>query len=309
MAEGSLGRALGAVGLKGAALGLVRSFGYEVVKRPELERLMAAPEPAPEPAPDPEPRPEPEPDNPTELEDYQLQEAKHHLDVGTKDFDPAFFPLYERCKPYTMTSPERLYGLYKATRFVVEAEIPGDIVECGVWKGGSMMMMALTLLSLGADDRRLVLFDTYEGLPEPDKEKDINIWGGSAHEGWSQHRISETSSTWARSPLDEVQANMASTGYPEARIDYVVGMVEETIPGQAPDEIALLRLDTDWYASTKHEMVELYPRLAPSGVLIIDDYGHFEGARQAVDEFLAESGTALLLNRLDYSGRLAQKPG
>ena len=297
MADGSIGRFMGALGLKGAALGVVRRFGYEVIKRPDLERLMATPEAEPAAA------------NPTELEDYQLQEAKHHLNVGTKDFDADFFPLYERCTPFTMTSPERLYGLYKATRFVVEAGIPGDIVECGVWKGGSMMMIALTLLSLDVRDRRLVLFDTYEGLPKPDPEKDINIWGGSAHDGWAQHRISDESSTWARSPLEEVKANMASTGYSEDQLTYVVGMVEQTIPEQAPDQIALLRLDTDWYASTKHEMVELYPRLSPGGVLIIDDYGHFAGARQAVDEYLSESGTTLLLNRLDYSGRLAQKPG
>ena len=88
----------------------------------------------------------------------------------------------------------------------------------------------------------------------------------------------------------------------------VKGKVEDTLPGHAPDHIAVLRLDTDWYASTKHEMEHLYPRLARGGVLIIDDYGHWAGSRQAVDEYLAEHGIHLLLNRTDYTGRMALKP-
>src|ERR1051325_10354963 len=86
------------------------------------------------------------------------------------------------------------------------------------------------------------------------------------------------------------------------------GTVEETIPAQAPERIALLRLDTDWYESTRHELVHLYPRLVPGGVLIIDDYGHWEGARKAVDEYIAQNNLRLFLNRIDYAGRLAIKP-
>jgi hypothetical protein len=87
-------------------------------------------------------------------------------------------------------------------------------------------------------------------------------------------------------------------------------MVEDTLPAEAPDKIALLRLDTDFYSSTKHEMEQLFPRIVEGGVLLIDDYGHFQGARKAVDEYISSRGEHLMLIRLDYSGRLAIKgPG
>jgi hypothetical protein len=84
-------------------------------------------------------------------------------------------------------------------------------------------------------------------------------------------------------------------------------MVEKTLPSHAPAQIALLRLDTDWYASTRWELEHLFPRLSRNGVLIIDDYGHFKGARQAVDEHINLHKLPLLLNRIDYSGRIAIK--
>jgi hypothetical protein len=94
---------------------------------------------------------------------------------------------------------------------------------------------------------------------------------------------------------------MQKTGYPADRIHYVKGKVEETIPGVIPANIALLRLDTDWYESTRHELIHLYPLLATQGVMIIDDFGHWEGAKKAVVEYF--EGQPLLLNRLDYTGR------
>jgi hypothetical protein len=89
------------------------------------------------------------------------------------------------------------------------------------------------------------------------------------------------------------------------RIHFHTGMVEDTIPRLAPERIAILRLDTDWYVSTKHELEWLWPRLSSGGVLIIDDYGHFTGARKAVDEFF---GGQTFLFRIDYTGRLVTKP-
>jgi O-methyltransferase len=97
-------------------------------------------------------------------------------------------------------------------------------------------------------------------------------------------------------------------GYPEEQIHFVEGPVEETVPGSAPAELALLRLDTDWYESTKHELEHLYPRLARGGVLILDDYGYWQGARRAVDEYLAGLDSPLLLNRIDHTARIALKP-
>jgi hypothetical protein len=104
-----------------------------------------------------------------------------------------------------------------------------------------------------------------------------------------------------------VKELIGSSGYPDAKVHYVVGRVEDTVPDGAPSEIALLRLDTDWYESTKHELVHLYPRLTPGGVLIIDDYGHWAGCRKAVDEYFSERGRHLLFSRIDYAGRIALK--
>jgi len=84
-------------------------------------------------------------------------------------------------------------------------------------------------------------------------------------------------------------------------------MVERTVPDAAPENIALLRLDTDWYSSTKHELIHLYPRIVRNGVLVIDDYGHFKGARDAVDEYMRNDKVPILLNRVDYSGRVGIK--
>jgi O-methyltransferase len=112
---------------------------------------------------------------------------------------------------------------------------------------------------------------------------------------------------WAIADLDDVRAGMAQTGYPAARIHYHPGLVQDTIPAQAPDRIALLRLDTDWYASTRHELAHLYDRVTPGGAIIIDDYDYWEGSRQAVDEFLAETGARLLLVPVD-SARVAVRP-
>ncbi len=244
-----------------------------------------------------------------QIDHQALMEQQAKL-AAFRDAEPAFHALCERVKAFSMTSIERLYAMHKATEYVVKAGISGDIVECGVWRGGSMMMAALTLLAFGDTSRRLVLFDTFEGLPKPDKEKDVDVWGHSNYDEWTRHRLTDTSSDWAYASLEEVRGNMESTGYPMDKVMFVKGMVQDTIADNTPDAIALLRLDTDWYASTVCEMKYLYPRLRDQGVLIIDDYGHLQGQRQAIDEYIAENRVAMLLNRVDYSGRLAIKlPG
>jgi hypothetical protein len=221
---------------------------------------------------------------------------------GPDDLDHAETVAFVR--EHTMTSPERVRALCDAVQHVVRHGIPGAIVECGVWRGGSMMAVARTLVRLGATDRDLYLFDTYEGMTPPGPQ-DRDMAGrtaaarlaASGREDW----------VWAIAPLDVVRQGMDSTGYPAERVHYVVGRVEETVPGRAPDGIAVLRLDTDWYGSTRHELEHLYPRLARGGVLILDDYGHWQGARQATDEYLERTKARLLLTRIDGEGRLAVK--
>jgi len=222
--------------------------------------------------------------------------------------EPEFWPLHQACRDATMTSTERLYALFKAVEYVVRAGIPGDFVECGVWRGGSVMMMALALQRFGGVGRRLYCFDTFEGMPPPGARDVRNDTGMPAAEILSAADKTADRSVWAIAPLDHVRRNLASTGYPPELLAYCVGKVEDTLPGSAPAEIALLRLDTDWYGSTRHELVHLYPRLAAGGVLIIDDYGYWRGARQATDEYFLETRHKMLLNRIDNTGRIGIKP-
>ena len=220
------------------------------------------------------------------------------------DFQPEWVQTIERVAPYSQTSAERLAALCAATEHVVAAGIPGAIVECGVWRGGSMMAVALTLQRLGADDRELYLFDTFAGMTRP-SEADRDYTGAPVMPGWLRYQ--QDTRDPAAVALEEVRDALLSTGYDEGRLHFVEGPVEETVPASAPQEIALLRLDTDWYESTRHELLHLYPRLEAGGVLIIDDYGHFQGARRATDEFFADQ--PVLLARIDYTGRMAVKLG
>jgi hypothetical protein len=219
------------------------------------------------------------------------------------DFDDDAVDVINRVKPFTMTTRERLYALVDAVRYVVRSDIPGAIVECGVWRGGSMMAAALTLIKLRAQ-RSIVLYDTFEGMPAPtDDDRDAE---GRAAADYLATEERATSHVWAYSELSEVRANMESTGYDPKLVRYVRGRVEDTIPVRAPDEIALLRLDTDWYESTIHELVHLFPRLAVGGILILDDYGHWKGARKAVDEYFRRQCPRIYLARID-AARVAVK--
>jgi O-methyltransferase len=207
-------------------------------------------------------------------------------------------------RPWTMTSNEKLFALVVAVRYVVDHGIPGDVVECGVWRGGSMQAIARVLAAHGATDRELHLFDTFEGMPPP-TEEDIQRGGPTAEE--LLRTKPRTAWVWAIADLDDVRAGMEQVDYPAERVHYHPGLVEETIPGAAPEQIALLRLDTDWYSSTKHELEHLYDRVPSGGVVIIDDYDYWEGSRKAVDEFIARTGARLLLAPMG-SGRIAIKP-
>jgi len=220
------------------------------------------------------------------------------------DLEADFLALHAACKPYTRTSVERMYALYQATQYIVRARVPGAVVECGVWRGGSTMIAAMTLAACHDTARELWLYDTYEGMSEP-SEHDRDWRGIPAAELMRDGAANKETSVWCYASIDDVRANMGRTGYPADRMRFVVGKVEDSLPGEAPAQIALLRLDTDFYESTYHELQHLYPRLAPGGVLIIDDYGHWAGARKATDQYFAERGTPVLLQRIDYTGRMA----
>jgi O-methyltransferase len=218
------------------------------------------------------------------------------------DFEKATVDTYNMVKEYTMTSAERIASLCNAVRYLVKNNIAGDIVECGVWRGGSTMAAIDTLIKVGDTAREVYLYDTFEGMSEPSDLDKASSSGTSAAELLKNYPDYKCVST-----LEEVQHNVGNLKYPAKLIHYVKGKVEETIPGTIPAKIALLRLDTDWFESTAHELQHLYPLLVPGGVIIIDDYGHWEGARKAVDEYIARNKLPLLLNRIDYTGRIGVK--
>ena len=220
------------------------------------------------------------------------------------DYDEELREIIRAAKPYTMTGQEKLHALITATRHLSRHGVAGDVVECGVWRGGSMHAVARTLDALGDHSRDLYLFDTFEGMPPP-SEKDVRLDGRTAQDLLDAG--TKTQTIWAYASLEDVQAGFRDVPYPSERVHFIPGKVEDTVPEQVPDKIALLRLDTDWYESTRHELEHLYPRLVSGGVLIIDDYGWWQGSRQATEEFLAETGAPLMLVRAG-TGRIAIKP-
>ena len=194
-----------------------------------------------------------------------------------------------------MTGVARIAALLDAIGYLSRNAIPGDIAECGVWRGGSMMAVALALLAHNDKSRALYLYDTFEGMvPAGDLDRSFD---GKTAESQREHQ-------WCYASLDDVRRNLLSTGYPSDKIHFVKGRVEATIRGIMPAHLALLRLDTDWYESTKHELTNLFPRLSDRGIMIVDDYGHWLGSRKAIDEYFQERNECVYLHRIDYSGRL-----
>ena len=168
------------------------------------------------------------------------------------------------------------------------------------------MAAALTLLHLNSTERDLYLFDTFEGMPRP-TDFDVHHTGTPGMVAFTNLQTGEDSSAECAATLAEVQSTMKRSKYDPKLIHYLKGKVETTIPEQAPEQIALLRLDTDYYESTKHELDHLFPRLSPGGILIIDDYGEWQGARKAVDEYIANHAPSLFLSRIDETGRISVK--
>lgn len=225
----------------------------------------------------------------------------NRLPVEATDADRATI---EAVRPFTMTSSERIWSLLKAVDYVVDQPVAGDFVECGVWRGGSVMAIAQRLRQRGQEDRSLWLYDTYEGMTPPTQEDVEATTGTTAQQLLEKTAVADGNNVWCVADLHDVTANITSTGYPLSRVTFVKGDVAVTLLEQVPESIALLRLDTDWYESTKVGLEVLYPRLAIGGVCILDDYGHWQGARKAVDDYFGQQGFRPLMHPIDFSGRI-----
>jgi hypothetical protein len=234
--------------------------------------------------------------------------ARRQRERTTKGLDPEMRTIIAKVQPRTMTGVPKLQPLVQAVRYLHRHQVPGEVVECGVWRGGSMQAIAYTLLALGDTSRHLHLFDTFEGMPPPTEEDTrVRPDGRRVRAADSLAAQPRGAKVWAVAGIDDVREGMAETGYPADRVHLHPGLVEDTVPEQAPDTIALLRLDTDWYSSTKHELEHLYTRLSPGGVLILDDYSDWEGARKATDDWLEATGEPLFLVPMG-AGVIAVKP-
>lgn len=233
----------------------------------------------------------------------KIKKDKYPIDIPNETIK-----IYEEVEPYTATSLERVNALLQSVVYITENNIDGEIVECGVWKGGSCMAIAIKLMELEQKTREIWLYDTFEGMTEPtnhDIEIETGKKGKELLDGIDKN--TDKYNMWAYAPKEVVINNMKKTRYPTDNIKYITGNVEKTLKERKPKKIALLRLDTDWYESTKAELEELYPHVVNGGIIIIDDYGHFEGAKRAVDEYFEKEDNKPLLNRIDYTGRLIVK--
>ena len=217
------------------------------------------------------------------------------------DKDSVFMDLFEQVTPYTMTSKEALFALYTAMNYVLDREIPGDIVECGVWRGGSALLAALIMKVRKVNDRKLYLYDTFQGMPTP-TEFDVDKYGRTGFEMIEQYG---DDIGWCYASLEDVQKAFSVHSF-DFEIQFVQGDVLETLETTKPETISVLRLDTDWYESTAAEFQHLYPRLSTGGVLIVDDYGCWAGSRKATDDYFREMPEPMLI-RIDKEVRLGIK--
>lgn len=207
--------------------------------------------------------------------------------------------LIDYVAPYTKTSAERRAAMIDAVRRIDREGIPGDIVECGVWRGGNIIIARKL-----SPRRTCWLYDTFSGMTEP-TAADVGRNGASALD---LYKIKAAAGRpWSAASLPEVRAALSETNtLDDSLLRFIVGDVEETLalPENIPDRIALLRLDTDWYASTRTELQVLWPRVSPGGILIVDDYGHWLGARRAVDDYFG----SFEFTQIDYTGIQMVKP-
>lgn len=241
------------------------------------------------------------------IRENKKESSSEKISSVNNDFTIFENNVISKVKDLTMTSPERIVSLIRAIEYININHIEGDIVECGVWKGGSIGACLLTLIKLNNYDNKIWLYDTFEGMNEP-TNFDLDINGNLALDRMQNEDV-EHSWLWAKAELDIVKENINSYEYPKENINYIKGIVEKTLlTNQIPNQIALLRLDTDWYESTKIELEILYPRLVSGGVLIIDDYGHWGGCRKAVDEYFSAMDFKPFFGRIDYTGRIIIKP-
>jgi len=225
-----------------------------------------------------------------QIDQIHADELAHHSEIQGEEFKE----LFALACPYSMVHLPGFYNVYQSLAYIRDNAIPGDLVECGCALGGVAIFMRLCLTRWGMD-RTIHLFDTFVGPPIGSRD---TIHGG-------QELVWSAAMENHRAGTEEniIEATGSLEGF-----HIVEGFVEQTLPVTSLPELALLRLDTDFYESTRVEFELLYPKLTRGGVLIVDDYGYFQGSRRATDEYLATIRPTPLLNRIDQGVWAGVKP-
>jgi O-methyltransferase len=206
--------------------------------------------------------------------------------------DPLFWNLYGTCARFSLLNVTGFYNLFQSAHYIARNKIPGDVVECGCFTGGAAIFLDLCFKALG-EAKPLILFDTFEGAPIEHNDMVLGV----RHSG---HKLPDFE--------ESVRLNIAEAGARAENFTLIRGNVLDTLPVYKPGPIAMLRLDTDFYESTKIEFETLYPKLVSGGVLIVDDYGLFQGSRRATDEYFKKAPKLALLNRIDIGIWAGVKP-
>ncbi len=215
--------------------------------------------------------------------------------------------LLDLIQNYSMTTQIRIFTLLQSLRHLKNKKIDGDYVECGVWKGGNIILFKKFIEDEDENSKKKIFaFDTYEGMTEPDKN-DYDLSSNITANILLKADKAKKTNTWGICDLESVKKNIQTCVNSTENIKFIKGPVESTLndTSNLPNKISLLRLDTDWYSSTKKELDVLYDRVTPGGIVIIDDYGHWGGAKKAVDEFFLNK--YVWMHYVDYACRLIVK--
>jgi len=191
----------------------------------------------------------------------------------------------------TMIGTARLDNVVRCCVRALRDDVPGDLIETGVWRGGTTILMRGVLEALGDRERCVWVADSFEGLPVPDAER----YPADAGLDWSDVGVLKVGA-------DAVRANFERYGLLDDRVRFLEGWFSDTLPGAPIERLAVLRLDGDLYQSTMDALVALEPRVSPGGFVIVDDYGGWEPCRAAVDDYRADRGITDTVHTVDWTG-------
>ena len=196
----------------------------------------------------------------------------------------------------TMNGTARLANVAECCVAALRDGVPGDLVETGVWRGGTTVLMRGVLAALGDQDRRVWVADSFEGLPVPDER-----YPADAHLDWSDVEVLKVDA-------DAVRANFDRYGLLDDRVRFLEGWFADTLPGAPIERLAVLRLDGDLYGSTMDALTALEPKVAPGGFVLVDDYGGWPSCREAVEDYRAAQGIDAPIHEVDWTGVWWRKP-